>query len=30
MNAQAEVSNQDVFGVEDGSPDDQSSEAGEN
>jgi hypothetical protein len=30
MNAQAEVTNQDVFGVEDGSSDDQSSEAGEN
>ena len=30
MNAQAEVINQDVFGVEDGSSDDQSSAAGEN
>ena len=30
MNAQAEVTNQDVFGVEDGRPDDQSSEVDEN
>jgi hypothetical protein len=30
MNAQAEVTNQDVFGVEDGSSDEQNSEAGEN
>ena len=30
MNAQAEVTNQDVFGVEDGSSDEQNSESGEN